>query len=308
MIDREILRQLENNKRVAENTARENLQQALSNPVFKQGFLKVKELELNIAKCEYMGKNCDELRLKLEIEKNNLKRIMRDFEINEDDLKPKYFCEKCKDTGYIGGELCSCYKTLLNRKNIYDLNKKVPKDHTFAFTDFSIFGDNENIKKSYNILQRWCKKEDSPIKHILLIGETGVGKTYLLHCMANELIRNDFSVEFYSSFELNELFLKYHTTFDEQKESILCPPLTCDALIIDDLGVEPKYRNVTDNYLYFVIDSRIKNKKRTVIATNLSAKELMETYEERIYSRLTDKKNSLIINLKGKDLRQKRKD
>ena len=43
----------------------------------------------------------------------------------------------------------------------------------------------------------------------------------------------------------------------------------------------------------------------TIITTNLDMNQIFETYGERIFSRLANKKTSISINLLGEDLRLK---
>ncbi|MCL2322501.1 MAG: DnaA/Hda family protein, partial [Oscillospiraceae bacterium] len=59
----------------------------------------------------------------------------------------------------------------------------------------------------------------------------------------------------------------------------------CDLLIIDDFGIE-----VTNDYTYLDLFNMLNKKmlynKKMLISTNLILENLLEKYEERIYSRL----------------------
>ena len=83
-------------------------------------------------------------------------------------------------------------------------------------------------------------------------------------------------------------------------DSLLDP----DLLIIDDLGTEPVLRNVTKEYLLAVIQERMLKHKATLISTNLSPEQIFDRYGERLFSRITHKGKSLLINIEGNDLRQ----
>ena len=61
--------------------------------------------------------------------------------------------------------------------------------------------------------------------------------------------------------------------------------------------------NVTKEYLYLVISERMLKSKSTLISTNLDAKNILERYGERIFSRLFDKTKSLLLRIEGHDLR-----
>ena len=76
-----------------------------------------------------------------------------------------------------------------------------------------------------------------------------------------------------------------------------------ELLIIDDLGTEI-VNNFTRSYLYEVINTRINNRKCTIINTNLSKNEIEERYSERITSRLFGEYFPIIF--KGTDIRRQK--
>ena len=144
-------------------------------------------------------------------------------------------------------------------------------------------------------------------KFIVLCGKTGVGKTFLTECLASEIIDKGYIVSFVSAFGMNNLFSSYHTTYDSSKPTFLSTLLDPDLLIIDDLGTEPIFKNITKEYLYLILSERSRHKKMTVLSTNLTPKELMERYNERIFSRLFNKRESLLLQIQGEDIRIKAK-
>ena len=93
----------------------------------------------------------------------------------------------------------------------------------------------------------------------------------------------------------------------EEKEYMLDPYINTDILFLDDLGSENKINNVTNEYLYLIINERMQNGKKTVITTNLDFAQIQESYGERIFSRLMHKQQSLKIYFDGRDLRIKNK-
>lgn len=76
-----------------------------------------------------------------------------------------------------------------------------------------------------------------------------------------------------------------------------------DVLIIDDLGAENHYNNVSIEYLFDVINERTLNNKSTFISTNLTPESIQERYGDRLFSRLSDQQITLIMKLIGKDKR-----
>jgi DNA replication protein DnaC len=61
--------------------------------------------------------------------------------------------------------------------------------------------------------------------------------------------------------------------------------LTCDLLILDDLGTE-FVNQFTVSCLYNLFNTRRNRGLSTIVSTNLSAEELSERYDDRIYSRI----------------------
>ena len=102
---------------------------------------------------------------------------------------------------------------------------------------------------------------------------------------------------------MNNMMLKFHTTFGADKQAQLVPLLESDFLFIDDLGTEPIINNVTLNYLFLVLAERDRFEKPVIITTNLSPENILDRYGERIYSRLSSKLTSANFYIEGKDLR-----
>lgn len=76
--------------------------------------------------------------------------------------------------------------------------------------------------------------------------------------------------------------------------------LHADLLIIDDLGTE--YKNqYTVACLYNIINTRILQKKPTIISTNYDFDKFNEIYDMRITSRIAGEYSTLI--LEGNDIR-----
>ena len=291
-------------KKLAEDIAEKNLNTALSNTEFKELYRKERELISVLAKKMAFGEKVDmsELNDIKEKEKTALEKIKLSLE----DLKPKYACNICNDTGIYENNFCECVKAEMS-KNLLEKTGYKKDLQSFEKSNFDLF-DKETKDDTimfYDKMKQWCNK-DSKIKNILICGATGIGKTYLLECMTNELISNNKYAIMTTAFNLNQNFLKYHTTFNESKIEFLEPYLDCDVLLIDDLGTEPILNNVTLDYLYLVINQRNIENKAIVISTNLDIEELMQRYGERITSRLINKQTSIAYKMQNSDLRLKK--
>ncbi|NCB48043.1 MAG: hypothetical protein EOM55_00205 [Clostridia bacterium] len=303
-----VLLDLKLSKEKSETLAEKNFSDAMKNLEFKKLYLQMRSLNFDISKLSFEKKNCDEKTKELSKITIEARKILAKMGLNFCDFEPKYSCKKCNDTGYVGGKLCGCYYKKLNKELVNNVGMNVDNSHSFEKADFEIFDDKEKIKKIYEKIENWCDKiEESEYKNLLFSGKTGVGKTFLVECICNKLLKKDIPVCFFSAFALNNLFLKFHTTFDDSKSSLLDGVLNADVLIIDDLGTEPKLKNVTEEYFYLIINERLTKNKSTIITTNLSLEGILEKYGERVFSRLCNKRNSILLKMDNKDLRLKRK-
>lgn len=212
-------------------------------------------------------------------------------------LKPQYECKICNDTGVAGGRICSCLMKELN-KTLSIKSSSISKFKSFKDVDTSIMSETDT--KALEILKSWCDKYPNVTKlNINIMGASGSGKTFLMECMANELVSSGHVVTFKTAFELNELARLYHMG----KSYEFADLLKTDVLFIDDLGTEPIIKNVTKEYLYNLINVRQMNNLPTIISTNLSDKDILSRYDERIFSRLANKNLSINVMLTSGDKR-----
>ena len=136
-------------------------------------------------------------------------------------------------------------------------------------------------------------------RDILLSGQSGLGKTFLLHAMADRLIERDVNVLIVSAYRMLEILRKSYFDNDEGSSDLT----DAEVLMIDDLGSEPLMQNVTVEQLFNLLNERAVRGLSTVISTNLDLARFRERYTERIASRLSDPQKCMLITLVGKDLR-----
>ena len=210
----------------------------------------------------------------------------------------KYSCNLCKDTGTYKGKKCKCYYNLLTNYTLDSLNVK-KRNFTSFTSEVPV-----DLNKHYEILKLYSEKfPNTEIKNFVFLGKVGTGKTYLASAIANELLKKEFLPVFLTATELNAIFLKMHKQ-EVDRELVFEVLTTCDMLIIDDLGTEPLYNNVTAEYLLSIISERLDKNKHFIITTNLSTSEILARYNERFLSRISNKKQTAIIPFNGKDLRK----
>lgn len=280
------------------------LDNALSHKDVEKLYKKCKSLQFDIAKLKYSGSSTEQKEKSLNDTKKELYALLDKYGIDRNSLKVKYNCPLCHDKGVVDGKDCECLKHEMSELLLKESGINKEKLPTFSDVYFKIFGDQEKeVHKIFDVLQKYINIE-TPTKHVVTItGKVGVGKTYLIECMVNEDLRNMKYVIYTTAYALNNEMLKYHTSPMNEKEDILKKYINCDSLYIDDLGTENILKNVTCEYLFQIINERTRLNKRTIITTNLDLQQIMDVYDERIFSRIVDQDNCLVIKMDGKDLR-----
>ena len=233
-------------------------------------------------------------------------------------LEPIYSCPDCQDTGYVGETIrreCHCLQERCNRLLASDSLADDGDAPSFEHFNLELFPDEKKpefggvsqrfaMDRAFTRCKAWasCWPED---RHstVLLTGKSGLGKTYLLRCIARAMAERGLRVTSLSAFRFVELARRCHIAAESDEFDQL---LQSDVVLIDDIGSEPMMNNITVVYLYNLIDERQQSGKATVISTNLSVAELQKTYSERIASRLTDQRQSHVIELLGEDIRRRK--
>ena len=255
-------------------------------------------------------------------EKNEfLKNLLKDNNY----LNPHFECKMCKDTGYIKKDnssvMCSCLKQKIfdiayNKSNMGNLQRE-----NFSNFDLRIFSDKPNKEKyksdispreNIQIIREKAKNfiehfDDPEEKNLIFTGNTGVGKTFLTNCIANEILKLGKNVLYQTAPVMfdeinNAKFEKSNAKLDLYQNI-----LNIDLLIIDDLGTE----KITDSKieeLFVIINTRLLNQNhkitKTIISTNLNVDEIFKTYTTRIGSRLAG--SYRFLRFFGDDLRFKK--
>ena len=231
---------------------------------------------------------------KTELISKQKKELLLQHGYPEDYLDPIYTCPDCHDTGYVGDKKCHCFQKRIVEYLYEQSNLKEVLDiENFSHFDITYYPD-DYIEESTGLTPR-----DN-------IRNTGVGKTFLTHCIAKELLSQSYTVVYLTSIGLFDILEK--NKFDRElssleKSTTVSYIMNCDLLILDDLGTELT-NSFTTSQLYQVIDSRLVHKKSTIISTNLSFDDLREQYSERIFSRLTS--GYTLLKVTGEDIRLKK--
>ncbi len=269
--------------------------------------------------------NCiNDLKNKIDDLKNRKNIILKNLNISKDFFKPHFECTLCDDTGYIKDgysfNLCSCIKQKLfdieyNKTNISNLARD-------NFSNFNVdlysnkvnedlyssnLSPQDNIKNIKEIALSFINNFDNiNEKNLLFIGNTGLGKTFLSNCIANELLKKGKTILYQTAPVMLDTIIDYRFNKNDNL-NIYQNILDVDLLIIDDLGTE--YMNsMKFAELFNVINTRLLNQNnhitKTIISTNLNLKDLSQKYDERIFSRFVGYYN--ICRFFGDDIRFKK--
>lgn len=224
-----------------------------------------------------------------------------------DYLDIRYTCDKCQDTGYIGEErarFCPCFEAELARAQ---WGSRVREAHSFEAFDPAIFpgeAQRQRTERARALCERYAQEFPSGSHPFLLLtGNTGLGKTFLLDAIANRVQQRGHPALRLTAFQMLSGMRAFHLS-ETVEDASLSQMISCPLLLIDDLGTEPMLRNITVEYLFLLLSERAG--RHTVIATNLSLPQIGERYGERIVSRLVDTVSSQVIGLTGEDLRIRR--
>jgi len=232
-----------------------------------------------------------------------------------DYLSPVCKCAVCGDLGFVYEQSvrkpCECFLQEY-RQALCQTEGTGGSKETFAAFDENRFPDAPPLP-GINISQRqlikrtrdWCVQfaegvPGGPIKTLLLHGGSGLGKTFLLHCMENAVREKGIAVISTTAFDLlMKLKTAYFSNTGETAQEFFDVPL----LLIDDLGMEPMMENITVEQIYNLLNARMTKGLYTAITTNLTLDEVKKRYTERVSSRLLNKRVAQAAHFQGKDIR-----
>lgn len=241
--------------------------------------------------------------------------LLEEHGYSKDYLSPVYTCPDCRDTGYTGSVPCHCLlqaktRALYENSNLTSV-LSTENFETFQpeYYDDEQIDDNLSLTPRQNILRLkeicldFIRHFDDAFDNLIFYGPTGVGKSFLTHCIAKELLDTGHTVVYLTSLELFDILEK--NKFGRDNEAAVSNELIehligCDLLIIDDLGTELT-NSFTTSQLYYFIEERRLQQHPTIFSTNLSFLEMHDRYGERIFSRFTGYYN--FCQIIGADIR-----
>jgi len=245
------------------------------------------------------------------------KRLLAELNLPEDILDEKPACSLCNDTGLRGEVYCRCVKPYYMQEQKKELSRMLDLGSQ-SFDTFSLDWYSEEVpegkprsaraqmERVYNHCAEFAHGFGRKAQNLLLFGAPGLGKTHLSAAIAREVSEKGFSVVYDTAMHVFERFeqQKFGREDGETVSSDVSRILTADLLILDDLGTEMTTAFV-QSALYQIINTRLLEKKATIISTNLSPAQLAQRYTLQIASRLEGEYE--MLPFVGEDIRKQKK-
>ncbi|MDD2426793.1 MAG: ATP-binding protein [Eubacteriales bacterium] len=254
-----------------------------------------------------LGDDCDDHCLESVIREREDFMKSRGIEVDYD--SPEYYCTLCNDSGSLpSGEWCPCRRRLFQKEISRYLPIPFQEDAKFANFNLNLFSDQakedglsprEHMSRLRNEIvfytRHFSQVQD---QNLLFSGQAGTGKTFLMQSIGREVLDMDYSVLYVTApiaFEWMKTMSVLRQSYNpdrakfEEMELLTDALMSVDLLLLDDLGSEISASwTVTDNTPNFLtlLDTRLHKSLHSIIATNLSEKDLHSTYDKRTYSRL----------------------
>ena len=254
--------------------------------------------------------------------KNKALQDERETLLNSAGLKKDYIedvfkCDKCKDTGFVESARCTCLKQRLISR-YYDMSnlKNILDKENFDNFELQYYSEKtapdegmspkDKIKLIYQLAIKFVSEFESNPTNLLFYGKTGLGKTFMCNCIAKDILDRGHTVLYVTAGRLFKTVEDARFNRDEMVDPAEQIDFfySADLLIIDDLGTEFSTL-ATQSALFDIVNSRILEKKPTIISSNLSLRDIEQQYSDRLVSRFQG--NYEFHKFLGEDIRQLKK-
>ncbi len=233
-----------------------------------------------------------------------------------DCLEEKPACPLCGDTGYQGEAVCRCLRAYYAREQKKELSALLDLGSQ-SFDTFSLdwyspkvdarlgISPRENMEGNRDVCVDYAYDFGKGSGNLLLTGQPGLGKTFLSACIARVVSEKGFSVVYDTAVHIFDRFETRKFAREDDAGDDVSRILRCDLLILDDLGTEMTTA-FTQSALYQIVNTRLLERKSTIISTNLDLKEIGRRYLQQVSSRLEGEYRMLPFF--GEDIRRLKKD
>ena len=241
--------------------------------------------------------------------------ILESNELSPDDLADTPICPDCGGTGYVGAVMCGCLRELCRQEQKKELSAILGGKERFEHFRLDVYPDAVDpalgvsprtlMQCILQSAQHYARTFSPASGSILMLGATGLGKTYLSACIARVVADHGFSVTYETAIRA---FADFESAkFGSRTEDAPDPTrryFACDLLILDDLGTEMTTQ-FTVSALYQIVNTRLLENRATILSTNLPAAELDRRYGAQTASRLLGTYE--LYQFRGNDIRRMQK-
>ena len=324
--DEEILRRARQRFEAARQERRETLEERRQNAYRREPRLRAIEAELRKTSAQILSaalrhdgdpmKALEKLRetnLKLQAEK---KTLLGKLHLPLDYLSEQPACPICKDSGYeANGRMCKCLREYCAKEQKKDLSKMLDLG-TQSFENFSLdwyssrkdriqgMSPRENMEDIFQYCKDYARTFGPESENLFFFGPTGLGKTFLSAAIAREVSAAGYSVLYDSAERVFRQMEAVKFDREDADTRSVRRIFRCDLLIVDDLGTEKRSDFVT-SALYQIVNTRLIERRPTILNTNRDPKALAGDYSPQIASRI--KGEYQIFSFFGEDIRDLRK-
>lgn len=236
-------------------------------------------------------------------------------------------CPLCSGTGWRPDQQqgavvpCEC-RTRTRAERALAAARIPPRYQGCAFTNFDLYPErggprNESLWKAFGMVQTYLA--DYPLvdgKGLLLIGDTGVGKTHLIVALMKGLVEKGAEGLFVDYQELlKRIQSSYDATAHTAEREVIRPVLETEIVVIDDLGANRISEWVEDT-INHLLNHRYNEKKPTLLTANLSQERMggapgsrvtRPTFEERLGGRVASRLYEMcrMVEIQADDYRKR---
>ena len=234
----------------------------------------------------------------------------------EDCLEERPLCPLCGGTGYRDGGVCQCLRGYYAREQQKELSRMLDLGGQ-SFDTFSLDWYSDRVEpgqkrsarshmeeRVYNSCAEFAHQFGRRFENLLFFGAPGLGKTHLSAAIAREVSGAGWSVVYDTAGHVFRVFEDEKFGREEAGEDVE-RVLRCDLLILDDLGTELTTAFV-QSALYEIVNTRLIERRPTILSTNLMPSDLERRYSPQAASRIQGEYQ--LLPFVGEDIRRLKKE